>query len=103
MWKCSSKFTNNKSFRPLQLLKCAGFELLKLSWLRVPGHPRQLLLAGFPLRTKKNTRRDLHQARSQHENARGVPRTTVSRAILADIQRVGHALERDVLHNQFGE
>src|ERR1700740_74106 len=71
--------------------------------LRIPGDAGQLFFAGFPFGAGKDARSHFDEAWSELENGGGVPRVAVARAIFADIERVSHAGERDVLDNHFGE
>src|SRR5213595_3638601 len=69
--------------------------------LRVPGDAGQLFLARFPLRAGKDARSDFDEARGELENSGGVPGAAVAGAIFADVERVGHAGEGNVLDDHF--
>src|SRR6266700_6403862 len=70
---------------------------------RVPGDAGQLFLAGFPLGAGEEARGDVDEAGDQLEYGGGGPGTAVAGAILADVQSVRHAGERNILNNHLGQ
>jgi len=80
-------------------LASAGMEF----GLRIPGDAGQLFFAGFPFGAGKDARGDIDQARSEFEDSGSVPGAAVAGAIFADIERFGHAGERNILNNHFGK
>src|SRR5271154_4708453 len=71
--------------------------------LGVPGDAGNLLLAGFPFGAREDPRGDVDQSRYQPEDSGRAPGTTVSCAIVAYIQGIGHAGEGDVLNDELCE
>ena len=62
-----------------------------------------MFLAGLPFGAGEDARGHLDQARREFEDAGGGPGPAVAGAILAHIQGIGHAGERNVLDDHFGE
>src|SRR5256884_3993953 len=63
----------------------------------------QLLFARLPLGAGKKARGNFNQAGDELENAGSAPGVPVARAVFPSVERVGHASERHVLENHFGE
>ena len=75
----------------------------KTWYSRVPGDAGELFFTRFPFGAGEDARGDFDEARSELKDCGGVPWAAVAGAIFADVERVGHAVEGNVLDDHFGD
>src|SRR6266699_2912221 len=96
-------FSNTRAPWRRSCQKSFTFTSLKFDVSGVPGDVGQLLFARLPLGAGKKARGNFNQAGDELENAGSAPGVPVARAVFPSVERVGHASERHVLENHFGE
>src|SRR5579884_1132212 len=73
------------------------------SGLRVPWDPGELLLARDPIGRREDARCGVNQPGRKLKDIDGGPWPAIARVQAAQVQHIGHARERQVLHDHFGE